>query len=300
MSDLALSVLLSTSTTSWLELNDKAVYRVAEGSFASRQVSHRRLSAQSQFLEGEYVYSSVRSNVTEPLNVYVQGATQYAAEAALNSLITALEQTTFTVVRTVGDARYTLSCYASDYTLSADRPLLHAKRILAQIQLLQDPVTVLTQVGATNLAINPSLETDTAGWAAIGGATLARVTNDFHAGVAALRVTHAASGLQGASAPGVTVVPGRTYEFSAWVRNTAGVTSRSMTARITWPNATTTSATVTVTAAAGWTRIAATGVCPGAGSALTTGTATLAVLTGTGASGDLTLVDDIALLEVLA
>lgn len=297
MSTLPVSVLMSTPT-GYLELNDRTTYRVADGSFSSRAVTHRRLSAQSPFLEGEYVYSSVRANISEPLNVYVTGATHFAMETALQALVTALEQTTFTVVRTIGDARYTLACYASDYTISADRPLLHATRVLVQIQLLQDPVAALTQVGAANLAVNASLETDTSGWSAIGGATLARVTNDSRAGVAALRVTHAASGTQGANAPGVSVIPGRTYTFAVWVRNTAGVTSRSMTARVTWPDASTATATATVTAAAGWTRLAVTATCPGAGASFAAGTAVLAVLTGTGATGDITLVDDVSILEV--
>lgn len=146
MAGINLSVRLYTGTSTYLELNNKTEYTVANGSFENQAVQHRRKTATSPFVEGEYVVSSLRNNVTEQLNVYVNGATQYASRLSLKSLQAALEQPSFTVVRTVDNWKTTWSCYASDYTMQASKPLIHAKMVLVQIQLLRDPVETIAQV----------------------------------------------------------------------------------------------------------------------------------------------------------
>jgi hypothetical protein len=142
----ALSVKLFTGTSTFLELNNKVSYRIADGSFDQQAVQHRRKTAQSPFTEGEYVVSSLRGNVTEQFGVYVSGATQYDARVAVKALQDALEQPTFKVVRTIDNAQSTWSCYSSDYTMQSNRPLLVAKLVLVQVSLLRDPVETLASV----------------------------------------------------------------------------------------------------------------------------------------------------------
>jgi hypothetical protein len=146
MADLAISVKLYTGASTYIELNDKATFWVADGSFENQAVQHRRKTATSPFVEGEYVVSNLRGNVTEQLNVYVKGATQYAVRSSLKTLQTALEQQTFQVVRTIDNWKTTWTCYASDYTMQSSKPLLHSKLVLVQIQLIRDPVETIASV----------------------------------------------------------------------------------------------------------------------------------------------------------
>jgi hypothetical protein len=146
MADLNISLKLYTGVSTYLELNDKVNYRMGEGSFDNQSVQHRRKTSTNPFVEGEYVVSSLRGNVTEQMNVQVFGANQYATRSALQTLQTALEQTTFQVVRTIDNWKTTWTCYASDYTMQSSRPLMNAKMVIVQIQLLRDPVETIASV----------------------------------------------------------------------------------------------------------------------------------------------------------
>lgn len=148
MSDLNVSLRLYTTASNYLELNNKTTYILADGSFETQSVQHRRKTATNPFIEGEHVVTALRDNVTEQVNVYVVGATQHAARSALLALQQALEQPTFKVVLTVDNWRTTWNCYASDYTVQASRPLLYAKRIQMMIQLLRDPNETYTLVSS--------------------------------------------------------------------------------------------------------------------------------------------------------
>jgi hypothetical protein len=148
----------------------------------------------------------------------------------------------------------------------------------------------VTPFGTTrlNLLTNPSVELALTGWNTLPGSTIARVTTGGYAGPAAVQVTRGTtSNNQGISGT-VAVVSGQQYTFSAYLRNTAGIT-RNMYAQIGWPGGTFSTSTITAIAAAdGWVRLAATGTAP------SSGTAALYVVTGTtaqNASGQTALID---------
>jgi hypothetical protein len=141
----ALSLKLYTGTSTFLELN-ATPYRVADGSFDSQSVQHRRKMASSPFTEGEQLVSSLRGNVTEQFSIYVSGTTQYATRTSVKALQDALEQPAFKMVRTIDDAQVTWNCYASDYTMVSSRPLMVAKLIQVQVQLIRDPIETYVQV----------------------------------------------------------------------------------------------------------------------------------------------------------
>jgi hypothetical protein len=84
--------------------------------------------------------------VTEQFAVYVSGQTQYACRVSVKALQDALEQPSFKVVRTIDDAQVTWNCWASDYTMTSSRPLLVAKLIQVQVQLIRDPIETIAQV----------------------------------------------------------------------------------------------------------------------------------------------------------
>jgi hypothetical protein len=133
--------------SSLLELNDDSTYRVADGSFENQATQHRRKTATNPFIEGEYVVSSLRGNITEQVNVYVKSDSQYVTRAAVKLITDALEQPTFTFIASVDNWKTTWTCYSSDYTLSSSKPLLHSSMVQVQIQLLRDPVEVVGFAG---------------------------------------------------------------------------------------------------------------------------------------------------------
>jgi hypothetical protein len=139
-----------------------------------------------------------------------------------------------------------------------------------------------------NLLTNPSVELALTGWSTLAGSTIARVTTGGYAGPAAVQVTRGTTSNNQGIAGTVAVVSGQQYTFSAYLRNTAGIT-RNMYAQIGWPGGTFSTSTITAVAAAdGWVRLAATGTAP------SSGTAALYVVTGTtaqNASGQTALID---------
>lgn len=143
---LALSVKLYVSSSSYIELNDNSTYRIADGSFESQAITHRRKTAASPYVEGTYVVSSLRENVTEQLNVYVMGASSYATRSALTTLQTALEQPIFTLVRTVNNWQTVWTCYSSDYSMFSSKPLMMANMVRVDIQLQRSPSETVSLV----------------------------------------------------------------------------------------------------------------------------------------------------------
>lgn len=139
---LTLSVTVSTPTGT-LELNDRVVYRVADGSFADQSVTKRRTEAPNPFLEGTFVVNALRDNVTETLKVYVYGSTHAEFAAAMAELKEAFDQARFAVVKTVEGQVTTWSCYSSDYQMSTQREFVHSRMGLLSVSLLRHPREVL-------------------------------------------------------------------------------------------------------------------------------------------------------------
>lgn len=144
MSDIYVSVALSTPDGA-LELNS-APYRVGDGSFEESAVTLRKQTVQSPFLEGEFVVNALRGNSTESLNVWVSESSAFALQASLDVLKDALRQPQFTLVRTVQNARTTFYCYASDYSVTTQRALLHANRAQLRTQITREPVYDLAEL----------------------------------------------------------------------------------------------------------------------------------------------------------
>jgi hypothetical protein len=137
---LDLSVRISNPTGGWVELNDHVSFTVADGSFTDENVSWRRAEDTSIFLEGAYLVNALRSNITRPLNVYVDGSTHYDMEMNLDQLRSLVGQRQYQVVKTTENVSRLYTCFASDYSTSCDRPLLFARRALLKVQLVTHPV----------------------------------------------------------------------------------------------------------------------------------------------------------------
>lgn len=87
---------------------------------------------------------------------------------------------------------------------------------------LTDVWSVLVPVARTNLITNPSFETGTTAWTAIGG-SIARSTAQQYHGAYSLAITPTATTTDGARFDTVSLTSGTTYAYSAKLRGVAGL-----------------------------------------------------------------------------
>jgi len=87
---------------------------------------------------------------------------------------------------------------------------------------LDDVWSVIVPVSRTNLCTNPSFETNTTAWTAIGG-SIARSTAQQYHGAYSLAITPTATTTDGARFDTVSLTSGTTYAYSAKVRGVAGL-----------------------------------------------------------------------------
>lgn len=87
---------------------------------------------------------------------------------------------------------------------------------------LDDVWSVVVPVARTNLVTNPSFETNTTSWTAIGG-SIARTTTQQYHGAYSLAITPTAATTDGARYDTVSLTSGTTYAYHAKVRGVAGL-----------------------------------------------------------------------------
>src|SRR6266545_1913395 len=87
---------------------------------------------------------------------------------------------------------------------------------------LDDRISVVTPLAATNIITNPSFEVATTSWTAIGG-SIARSTAQQYHGAYSLAITPTAATTDGARYDTVSLTSGVTYGYSAKVLGVAGL-----------------------------------------------------------------------------
>lgn len=87
--------------------------------------------------------------------------------------------------------------------------------------VLDDRISVIVPIARTNLVSNPSLETNTTNWTALGG-SIARSTAQQYHGAYSLAITPSAATTDGARFDTVSLISGTTYAYSAKVLGVAG------------------------------------------------------------------------------
>lgn len=87
---------------------------------------------------------------------------------------------------------------------------------------LDDVWSVVVPIARTNLITNPSFETNTTSWTAIGGSIARSTTFQYH-GAYSLAITPSAATTDGARYDTVSLTSGTTYAYSAKVRGVAGL-----------------------------------------------------------------------------
>lgn len=98
--------------------------------------------------------------------------------------------------------------------------------VARNLSMIQAGIAAPENVPHTNLVANGTFETDATGWSGGDSATVARVTSDKHSGLAALQITHTASGNSDGRYQKVAIAPSALLNYVAWVKAPSGHAGR--------------------------------------------------------------------------
>lgn len=119
-----------------------APYDLEASSFSEWSVQWRKKHAENDYVEGEYLVSAVRQNVTETLAVWVEGATEAEVQAGVAALTAALEQSSYTLSFGVAGSTVTWSCEPAEYSVRREHTRFHAVQALVVAQVPRKPRAV--------------------------------------------------------------------------------------------------------------------------------------------------------------
>lgn len=125
--------------SAWVDLNDRSNYQIHGDFRETSQTERRRITAASVIVEGEYTVHSVRSNVTETVNVWVYGATQAVVSANLVALENLFSQNSYQLRITLDNSRETWNCFVADYSYTRNQAFSHNGRALFSAQVPRLP-----------------------------------------------------------------------------------------------------------------------------------------------------------------
>lgn len=139
MSDLAVSMRIQLGSE-WIELQDPAYgYELHADTLASRSVQHKKVTVESNWLEGSYTHRPRRENVVETLAVYCTGLSHGEMQRNLDTLTMALDQANFLVDLRMEDHREVWYCQTADYSIETSRELMVAKHAIVKAQVPRLP-----------------------------------------------------------------------------------------------------------------------------------------------------------------
>lgn len=144
MADLDIGCTISTPIGTTLNLQQTGVYKLEPSAGSERQVAHRKQTAKNPYVEGEYVVSVVRENVTETLAVWCYATTSTVLRQRIVALLDCFDQPSYTVVFRDTDSTETWAAQAADYTIKSDQVLRKAKMALVTAQVPRLPTVVFS------------------------------------------------------------------------------------------------------------------------------------------------------------
>jgi hypothetical protein len=97
-----------------LDINDHSSYVLAGGMTFGGAVQWNRKQLEVPWVDGQVTVERHRTNVTEPLSVYVAGSSIAELDTRLGTLISAFHQDRFTFQLVVGGANHAWDCEAAD------------------------------------------------------------------------------------------------------------------------------------------------------------------------------------------
>lgn len=137
-SELDMSVKIETAT-GWLDLADGALFDLEATTFDSQSVTWRKQEATSPWVEGSFVTSAVREDVTENLSVYVYGESRSEHMRMRKALTDALGQLTYRILVRVEETAVYWDCEPADYSITTSREFLHATMCVVKAQIPRKP-----------------------------------------------------------------------------------------------------------------------------------------------------------------
>lgn len=141
--DLSLSVTVSRTLLglSDLPINDHVTYYVAP-QFLGGQVQWNRQQVTSPFTDGAVTVYRNRQLVTEQIAVEVMARTGAELKAAVDTLIDAFLQDSFTLTVTSDGATYQYACEAADYALLWAGPRMIARQAQVMLSVPRQPAAL--------------------------------------------------------------------------------------------------------------------------------------------------------------
>lgn len=124
-----------------LNLNDHVNYYVSSQVFGA-QVSFRRQTVQSPWIEGQFTVGAVRDVVQDKFAVEVMGPDQVTLQNNLQTLIAAFTQDYYDLTLQMDTAVYTYACEQADYTLDWTNTRFIAQQVLVTFAIRRSPVAI--------------------------------------------------------------------------------------------------------------------------------------------------------------
>lgn len=144
MSDVSLSVLITrfglSPPLNSLELNDDPYTIGAEMDIG--KVTQRRITAESPFVDGEFLTQVTKGQSQGTLQVWVSGSTILQVRANIESLVTAFSQFEYTITTTTDNAVWSYRCEPADYAVGFENVYLSAKYVPVALSFYRYPVPV--------------------------------------------------------------------------------------------------------------------------------------------------------------
>lgn len=143
---LALSVRIH-ALAGWVELEDAVNgYEIHKDTRSQQAVTWRKQEINSPYVEGTFTNEAVRENVVEPVAIYVRGESQFELMTRVKVITDALGQLNFDMEFTVGNAKETWHCFASEYTVETQQEFVHGLLAVVRASVPRLPTVAMVEV----------------------------------------------------------------------------------------------------------------------------------------------------------
>lgn len=143
MANLAVSLVISDGV-SGIQLNNRSAgYALAADARRERSITWRKTEATNPFVEGSYVTSAVKENITEQVAVYVYGSTALQCRNRVEALIAAYSQIRYSMTWTLEGAEEVWACMPADVQIGTQKEYQFARMALVTATVPRHPTAVL-------------------------------------------------------------------------------------------------------------------------------------------------------------
>jgi hypothetical protein len=147
MTDAVLNVRCRVTTEGgWLDLMS-GPYRLSAEAFVEESLSWRRAEVSNPFVDGSWLVSAVKDNITSAVDVYVRAASTAELSGAVAALKAAFSQINYGIEFTVDDVTTFYQCYAADYSVKTPKELRFSRMAQFSAEVPRHPVAE-TQVAS--------------------------------------------------------------------------------------------------------------------------------------------------------